>query len=184
VESSCKDRKRGDAIFCDNPDHLKANHFEYARCPYGAPGDRLWVRETFAHVYYGTDGETGVCDEVADMPTKYDGRGCCQINYKSDIKWGALDYEERGFKWRPSIHMPRWASRILLEVKSVRVERVRDITDADSLAEGIRPSDVAARGYQDARVAFMVLWNSINKKRGYGWDKNPWVWVVEFEVVE
>jgi hypothetical protein len=115
---------------------------------------------------------------------------------KDDYFWG---------KSRPSIHMPRWASRILLEVKSVRVERVQDITHADCLAEGIREvtKDDRLMKYclydhpmdrymsltpwhlmpENAIDAFRSLWNSINEKRGYGWNENPWVWVVEFEVV-
>jgi hypothetical protein len=140
----------------------------YARCPYGAPGDRLWVRET--HYRF----------PVAHTPMEM-----CRVLYEANGAPTLDEHHDLGLmKKYPSIHMPRWASRITLEVKSVRVERVQEITDADSLAEGIKPSDVAARGYQDARVAFRVLWNSINEKRGFGWDSNPWVWVVEFERVD
>ncbi len=75
--------------------------------------------------------------------------------------------------WRPSIHMPRWASRITLEVIAVRVERVQDISAWDANQEGLEAGT-------DIKHRFELLWNSINEKRGYGWDSNPWVWVVEF----
>jgi len=95
---------------------------------------------------------------------------------------------DRGFtdcKWKPSIHMPRWASRITLEVTGVRVERVQAITEADAEAEGIAfMRDIPdADETLTAKVLFEILWESINAKRGYGWDVNPWVWVVEFRRV-
>ena len=77
------------------------------------------------------------------------------------------------FKWRPSIHMPKAAARIWLEVTDVRVERVQDITEEDAQAEGV-----------DSLADFIELWDKLNAKRGYGWDTNPWVWVIEFRVVE
>jgi hypothetical protein len=80
-------------------------------------------------------------------------------------------------RWRPSIHMPRWASRIALEVTGVRVETLNMITAGDAEAEGV---DASTCGNI---VAYQRLWDSINAKRGYGWEKNPWVWVVEFKMV-
>ena len=145
-------------------------------CPYGAPGDRLWVRETWAvgdrdnDVLYAADPLWNVNGVAVPPP----------IN-KGTVHAG---------NWRPSIHMPRWASRITLEVTGVRVERVRDITEADAIAEGIIPQ---AYGFgveglhmslQTAREAFGCLWDSINAKRGYGWSVNPWCWVVAFRRVE
>ena len=148
-------------------------HGKRVRCPYGQPGDRLWVRETWAvaplaiHYRAGNDFKS-----FPDEPRLYD--------YASTQGW------------RPSIFMPRWASRITLEVIDVRVERVQDISDADALAEGIyRYSDHAAwtytwnhdmppHYYGKAVFAFRALWDSINSRRGYGWDINPWVWVVEW----
>jgi len=125
-------------------------------CPYGRPGDRLWVRECFAKTGAG-------------------------FVYKSDNKidqpyWSIL-------RWRPSIHMPHRASRITLEIVSVRVERVQEITEDDAKVEG------GPRGYElyqsqnrDCREWFRKLWDSISAKRGYGWGKNPFVWVIEFRI--
>jgi hypothetical protein len=85
-------------------------------------------------------------------------------------------------KWRPSIHMPRWASRITLEVTDVRVERVQEISEEDAKTEGVTPSIVGEWwDHLKYRAGFQTLWNSINEKRGFGWDENPWVWVVEFK---
>jgi hypothetical protein len=75
--------------------------------------------------------------------------------------------------------MPRWASRITLEITNVRVERVQDISDQDAIAEGIE--DIGAG---DLRGMYAVLWSSINDKRGFGWASNPWVWIIEFKVVQ
>lgn len=172
------------------------------RCPCGVPGDRLWVRET-----HQPHPEAGV-----DYPG-----GCVPSNttvYAADLS--PEDRRESG-PWRPSIHMPRWASRILLEVTEVRVERVQEISAADAHREGRPPwhlgssepliqacKDAEADNWAIARAAgfsqqeiedgesghtlsvywFRRLWDSINAKRGYGWDVNPWVWVVGFRVLE
>ena len=128
-------------------------------CPYGVPGDLLWVRETWQQVFPECDGP---------------------VEYRAD--YGAGSYISGG--WRPSIFMPRWASRLTLRITSVRVERVRDITEEDARAEGFK--DVVgkyARG-DEARIWFAELWDIINAKRGFGWDANPWVWVVGVEVVQ
>jgi len=82
------------------------------------------------------------------------------------------------YKWRPSIHMPRWASRITLEVKAVRVERLNDITEEDIKAEGISPYP-----NQSTEYAFVELWDRIHSEDGFGWDMDPYCWVVEFEVI-
>lgn len=137
------------------------------RCPFGVPGDRLWVRETWA------------------------GDDLCGVVYRTDhpdavLKFGDLDDGEQSLRcWRPSIHMPRWASRITLEVTDVRVERLQDMDHCDAEAEGIRGTSF--RVFDDgplavilARDVFATLWDSLNAKRGYGWAFNPWVWVVEF----
>ena len=133
---------------------------EAIRCPYGEPGDRLWVRE---------------CVRLPD--------GLEYVAYKADIdtpRWrDCIDPEN--CRWTPSIHMPRWASRINLEITGVRVERLQDITDADALAEGACHPDPRAKD-GCYRSAFEGLWESINGAAS--WDANPFVWVVEFRRVE
>jgi hypothetical protein len=151
--------------------------------PYGVPGDRLWVRETF----YAWGKWEPYLDGKKDRWRFLD-----HTDEKHPIKYpvseGNRFYQGPAnggddYHCRPSIFMKRKYSRIALEVTGVIVERVQDISDCDSLAEGIKPLDLAARGYIDARVAFRVLWDSINAKRGYSWDTNPWVWAVEFMMI-
>jgi len=143
------------------------------RCPYGVPGDRLWVREGFG-VCIGQDVQ-----HAAGIPRK---ENCGGIVYRAGpslrCRCGRLNCTDY---WRPSIHMPRWASRITLEVVGVRVERVQDITDDDAVAEGIDAEENKYDGHKIPRVNFSGLWDSINEKRGYGWEVNPWVWIVEFK---
>lgn len=146
------------------------------RCPYGAPGDRLWVRETWAV------GRVFDRTRPAEIPT---------VERDVPVWWRADGFAEesdnRG-RWRPSIHMPRWASRITLDIVSVRVERLQAITEADAFAEGVEANPyVMCDGTTDeamsisARDNFRALWDSINGKRlGCSWGANPWVWVVEF----
>lgn len=134
-------------------------------CPYGHPGDRLWVRETFARI----DGQT---------------RPWIETDYQATYTHGDRLGDTLGIKkrWTPSIHMPRHASRITLEITSVRVERLQEISEADAQAEGwTRRPEVSTDPQvhkEAARDWFMDLWESIN---GPGsWDANPWVWVIEF----
>lgn len=138
------------------------------RCPYGAPGDTLWVREGFAvqpELWAENHGPQPIhytADQVIGFAGKPDQR---QIE----------DYRSK-----PSIHMPRWASRITLSITDIRVERLRDISCADAEAEGAGHEARLTGG--QAREAFSHLWNEIN---GPGaWDENPWVWVVAFERVQ
>ena len=133
-------------------------------CPYGQPGDRLWVRETFARI----DGQT---------------RPWIETDYKATYTHGDRLGDTLGIKkrWTPSIHMPRHASRITLEVTGVRVERLQDISEADAIAEGARNS-LHLPGGRFARENFEHLWWTIH---GDGsWESNPWVWVIEFKRVE
>lgn len=145
-------------------------------CPYGQPGDRLWVKETFKCEeleHYGEDGVRFRADGVF--------RGIENSREASD-KWA--DAYREGGKWRPSIFMPRWASRIILEVVNVRVERVQEIREADAKAEGATLDNSGRlEGIGNFVDGFAIIWDKINKKRGFGWDVNPWVWVVEFKVV-
>lgn len=153
------------------------------RCPYGQPGDRLWVRETWAVV-------PQVTDNGPKHKAKGDGTG---VTWRAD--WNG---NPSGFKWKPSIHMPRWASRITLEIVHVRVERLQSISEQDAIAEGVesRPVKWNSKASQyryygwlekhdqwssSAICSFESLWDKIN---GPGsWDANPWVWVVEFRRV-
>lgn len=133
-------------------DDAMTNEELVVRCPYGAPGDRLWVRETWAPLTTG-------------------------YAYRADTIWNAPPAD----RWRPSIHMPRLASRITLQITGVRVQRLQEISESDAISEGIGES-----GYQDvfggnAVAHYHRLWNVIN---GIGsWEENPWVWVVEFKRV-
>jgi len=143
---------------------------ESQTCPYGQVGDRLWVREAFADLH-----EMG----FADFPNN--------IAYRADCGPDSLEAAKSyGVKWRPSIHMLRWASRITLEITSLRAERVRDITRSDIRAEGVmipahlNNEDSYKRAYADA---WKTLWDSIYTKRGYGWAVNPWVWVISFKLI-
>jgi hypothetical protein len=153
-------------------------------CPYGKPGDRLWVRE--AHSIHRTHGQRRDDGERwgpwGGLPTRISPDGT-QIAYYRE----GFDRCDPG-RWRPSIHMPRWASRILLEITAARVERLQDISEEQALAEGVKsePCDHARQACADigcwgdtAKGAFGFLWEQLN---GAGsWAANPWVWVVEFK---
>ena len=127
------------------------NSLYIGKCPFGQVGDRLWVRETFKG--YGR----------GELPPKFYYRAS-----DPDV-WPHL-------KWTPSIHMPREASRINLEITDIRIERVQDITYIEAKAEGVNYE----RGSTDPRDVFRHLWNSIYKN----WNDDPWVWVVEFKVIQ
>jgi hypothetical protein len=167
-------------------------------CPHGSPGDRLYVRET------------AKCGFRSEQPPK--NAGCIGVDYKAgggitrnytidrrdDYPWfPSKSHNADGLiRWAPAIHMPRWASRITLEVNCVRVERLQDISYEDALAEGV--SDFAATFPDDEKSAigetpeqtarrlqwpqrqYHLLWDSLNAARGFGWDANPWVWVISF----
>ena len=142
----------------------------YLNSAFGKPGDRIWVRETFCPVddtQYG--GEKWV-----------DYRATPKFEESHPAGWDSAPNDAEALKWRPSIHMPRWASRILLEITGVRVERLKSISDRDALREGCSTADMKS-GDCVADV-FARLWASI-----YGsdsWNANPWVWVIEFKRVE
>jgi hypothetical protein len=146
-------------------------------CPYGQPGDKLWVRETWAAVRF-SDDDVRESHDIPPAKTDY-----WTTAYKADGVYED-NSDDRGFAWRPSIHMPRWASRITLEIVSVRVERLQDITEADAIAEGCADSQMVdgVPMWNSAVEAYAELWDAIN---GPGsWAANPWVWVVEFKRLE
>lgn len=131
-------------------------------------GDILYVRETWSiH-------ECVKCQ--AGIPAL---GGECKCEYVYRASYGATD-----FRWKPSIHMPKEAARIFLKVTDVRVERLQDITEEDAIAEGMSKTLVDGVVFISAKGNFHVLWDSLNIKRGYGWEDNPWVWVIEFERVD
>lgn len=125
------------------------------RCPY-APGDLLWVREAFNPHYFGMRSAA----------------------YRADWNGTAADVTTEP-RWTPSIHMPRWASRITLRVEEVRIERLQGIGEGGAQREGV---DADLRR-ESRRAAFARLWDAINAGRGYSWASDPWVWVVRFSRV-
>lgn len=140
------------------------------RCPYGVPGDTLWVRETWA-VSHAVDHL-----KPGELP-----HGAGMVYYAATENIG-------GLLKRPSIFMPRWASRITLEIAGVRVERLQDISEADAVEEGVDPLDFEPPPEENAgydfshRAAYARLWEQIN---GAGsWEANPYVWVIEFKRVQ
>ena len=141
-------------------------------CPYGKPGDLLWVRETWQifRVYEDT-WNGGYEADLWDGPIPRERPNHAWITYAVD--------DPGGRPWRPSIHMPRWASRITLRVTGVWIERLCEITTADAESEGFSP--IYYGSAVSAIEPFADAWNAMYSKRGLGWSDNPWVWVVEFE---
>lgn len=176
----------------------------FIRCPYGQPGDRLWVRESCGYrgskistaypgiqkvdIDYRADGQRIEYERPANDDSGIPKQRPCREDedYIEDYYNG---YLTRYWKqWRPSIHMPRWACRIALEIVSVRVERLQDISESDCWAEGIErskesPAQASSQfsDYASPRAAYMHLWESINGPES--WQANPFVWVVEFKRV-
>lgn len=187
-------------------------------CPYGAPGDRLWVRETWRVGAWRDDGRMAIdyaaSPELTHTPwvTIPDDDGGAKFN----MYWAAISDElqahgvetdadgqyhwepgQAPLRWRPSIHMPRWASRITLEITEVRVQRLQEVTEENARAEGafddgcLIPEGAARMyghsgdfGWSDPRKAYAFAWDAIYAKRGLGWDANPWVWAITFRRVE
>ena len=147
------------------------------KCPFGQVGDKLWVRETWHQ-------DTGLCKDQS-------------IHYKAD--------GDNAYSWHPSIFMPRWASRITLEITGVRVERVQELTEKDCYAEGVefvcvtdkdghileRITSPAHEDYKPTVGRSLIkayfaadLWDSLNAKRGYSWESNPWCWCISFKMID
>lgn len=166
-EARGADEPTGEWAWC-RAEHVVSEHI---RCPYGKPGDRLWVRETW--------NTSALCMPPIEAPFIY----AADLNSDGRMFWAA--------RWKPSIHMPRAASRITLEVTGVRVERLQDITESDARNEGAIHGPLLPMGWSkvgcvgdDAAMKsrFAVLWDSLAAP-GTDWDANPWVWVVEFKRV-
>ncbi|MHB0017544.1 hypothetical protein ACYBHI_01415 [Klebsiella pneumoniae] len=161
-------------------------------CPFGSVGDRIWVRETFQGPLFDYD----LMDNYCKDPTPFKKPEFCV--YKADGVPAPEFYDaddELHCCWRPSIHMPRWASRILLEITNVRVERLNAISEEDVEAEGIDMealydsqdcydciADHNMTGRPTVTGAFKYLWESIYGEES--WKANSWVWVIEFKRVE
>ena len=143
------------------PDGNTNNKAPIGLCPYGKVGDFLWVRETWALASRATD--------LAKVYYKaHENASHTEFHeFVDDAKVGK--YQPTWPRFKPSIHMPRWASRITLEITGVRVERLQDCSEADALAEGAKPD-----------MPYGTIWKAINGQES--WDANPWVWVIEFKV--
>jgi hypothetical protein len=153
---------------------INNGQYDFKGCPYGSPGDRLWVRETFADLRPHKERARKIVEQwpfgkAEIVESEYDD---IDFIYKAD--WDAQGKEYVN-SWTPSIHMPRVASRINLEIIAIGVERVQDISGKDADAEGIK-SVVVDGDITD----FAFLWDEINGKK-HPWKDNPWVWVVEFK---
>lgn len=147
------------------------------KCPFGAPGDRLWVREAWAATVHGSyEAIIGSLSSPSKSYYNIKTPWSFSVAYSADYQGGNDDYMGA---WRPSIHMPRWASRITLEITGVRVQRLWGITEEDAIAEGMQmvgPAAITDRG------SFALLWESIYGKGS--WAANPFVWAVSFKRLE
>jgi len=150
--------------------------------PY-APGDRLYVRENWQALSHGDY-----------LPTK---SSISDVRYAATDPLADADKDVRGYPWRPSIHMPRWASRLWLAVTEVRVQRLQDCSEADAMAEGIQRDSIpdgpipggntsfgypGYSGFDTAISAYTTLWNSLHTAEGERWQDNPWVVAISFSV--
>lgn len=161
-------------------------------CPFGAVGDRIWVRETFQGPLVSEE----LLEEYRAYPEKFENPEYCEYSADGGPRPEYCDLDDNlRHGWRPSIHMPRWASRITLEITGVRVERLNDISETDAEAEGIDMealfdaqdcydciADHNMTGRPTVTGKFKYLWESIYGEES--WQANPWVWVITFQCVE
>lgn len=160
----------------DDPEAIEIEGLTLETIRWKRPSDRLWVKETWSPL-----SDIELCRREGEP---------VEIAYRADDGWFENDDARELLndgKWKPSLFMPRWASRILLEITDIRVERVQNISESDSRAEGLLPCGSFALGADLAKTArqrYSELWNSINMKRGFGWDMNSWVWIVGFKVID
>lgn len=161
-----------------------------AHCPYRV-GDLLWVRETWrvnAGLYYCREHNKRHSWNIEYAPFKGNARGddiwICLDEERDIIKANHYYEKHKSGCYSPSIHMPKWAARIWLEVTDVRVERVQDISNHNIMCEGCQwdgPLDEAVELHSQA---WITLWDSLNAKRGYSWESNPWVWAITFKRID
>ena len=139
-----------------------------AVCRYGQPGDRLWVQETWC--YFPDNAPDGM------------GENTYYLASQKNLKEIESVMRINKVQWKPSIFMPRWASRINLEITGIRVERLQEIPGKDCLREGIR-NTIEGKLLLGSHLvySFREIWDALNAKRGYPWESNPWVWVISFK---
>jgi len=184
----------GFCVFGETEEECAMELAEFGACPHGRPGDRLWVREAWQGPLVDDDEMRADPSWWKDM-SPYQNTAHCSYRASGDSCEFTDPDGNMQCRWKPSIHMPRWASRILLEITAVRVERLHDISEDQAVAEGVeRPENIrdvdvwdgAERELFNAmnqpRDRFKRLWADINGAES--WDANPWVWVVEFKRVE
>jgi hypothetical protein len=169
------------------------NRGQVFKCRYGQVGDRLWVRETFKIADYDRGFKVSANSYALIMFKDSQTKRCHWNDWlEKNTRYGGSTLGD-GDKWRPSIHMPRWASRITLEITGLRVERLQQITGQDALNEGIQtwydnhPAEKLEGYVLDEAIApayFAVMWNEINAKRGYSWETNPFVWCISFRKLD
>jgi len=184
LKGSWRDPGLGAGAYLKVPGPHETAHRLY--CPHGYRGDQLWVKETWT------------AENVVNRQILVVYRASC-FRDEFDLINGDGSVDRATVKrWKPSIFMPREWSRIILEITNVRVERLKEITTSDAVAEGVGQKEYAARHnasegpalkrlcalaqhYGQPIAAYADLWNSLNAERGFGWEKNPWVWVIEFK---
>ncbi|EPI8650492.1 hypothetical protein ACTAX3_000176 [Yersinia enterocolitica] len=148
-------------------------------CPLGKPGDQLWVRETFQGPLFDYEQMESYLEDSA----KFESHEYCVYKADGNTTPEFVDADDNlHCKWRPSIHMPRWASRINLLITGVRVERLNTISTGDAMAEGYPAEREATGGSLDAWLWFRELWDGIYPDNTF--EVNPWCWVIEFERME
>lgn len=180
--------------------HAGLSVTKWIKCPYGKVGDRLWVRETWADVNtpdgpaicYRADGSYQHWRDFSTVFDKDYGAGP-SMNYEAYpgdyvMWWEDLLNGEPDHRWKPSIHMPKWACRTWLEITNIRVERLQDINYAEVIAEGFHwlltdEQQTDAEHRFNGIKAYSRLWDSIYGKK-YPWEDSPWVWVIEFKRID
>ncbi|AOP43694.1 morphogenetic protein [Edwardsiella piscicida] len=161
--------------FCDIADERSQPYYREF-CPFGAVGDRLWVREA----YQGPLFDYEQMEAYLEDNSKFEKQEYCEYRADGGSRPEYYDGDDNlRHGWRPSIHMPRWASRITLEITDVRVERLQDITEGDARSEGVTLSNPRILSHRDE---FRQLWGDIYGCDG--WRSNPWVWVIAFKRVD
>ncbi|MGU9887095.1 ASCH domain-containing protein [Serratia marcescens] len=189
VKSDCMDiGEKDDGSRWPWREHDEGGDYWYP-CPFGQVGDRLWVRET----WQGPLVDEEHLEDYQVNADKFQTPEFCEYAADGGARPEFCDLDDNARQgWKPSIHMPRWASRITLEITAVRVERLNDISEEDAKAEGVKPAGDILPDYPDtfltpkgdfatAKVAFQRLWQSIYGEES--WSANPWVWVIEFRRV-